>query len=50
MLHQKEAYDIDHVKALNNRGTNETNFLQPMCKACHLVHLMSMNKDNILNK
>jgi 5-methylcytosine-specific restriction endonuclease McrA len=34
---KKEAYEIDHVRALSNGGTNETNNLQPLCKACHLV-------------
>jgi 5-methylcytosine-specific restriction endonuclease McrA len=32
-----EAYEIDHIRALSNGGTNETNNLQPLCKACHLV-------------
>ena len=34
---KKEAYEIDNVRALSNGGTNETNNLQPLCKACHLV-------------
>ena len=46
---KKEQYEIDHIRALSYGGTNESNNLQPLCKACHwLKHLMSMNKANIL--
>ena len=30
-----KKFDIDHIRALSNGGTNETNNLQPLCKLCH---------------
>jgi 5-methylcytosine-specific restriction protein A len=34
---KKQPFEIDHIRALSNGGTNEMKNLQPLCKACHLV-------------
>ena len=34
-------FDIDHIRALSNGGTNEKSNLQPLCKACHMVKTSS---------
>jgi hypothetical protein len=34
---KKEKFEIYHVRAFSNGGTNETNNSQPLYKACHLV-------------
>ncbi len=34
-------FDIDHIRALSNGGTNEKSNLQPLCKACRMVKTSS---------
>ena len=38
MCHEKKKkFEIDHIIPLNQKGTNELNNLQALCKKCHLM-------------
>ena len=38
-------FEIDHIRALANGGTNDINNLQPLCKSCHKIKCSGEHED-----